>query len=96
MSPLIHQRCWTHPSREAAVRCPSCGRFYCRECATEHDGRMFCAACVAKIETGGASGQFHTALWSGFALAGFLLAWLIFYELGLILARIPSDFFSST
>ena len=96
MSTLIHQRCWNHTSREAAVRCPGCGRFYCRECAIEHDGRMFCAACVAKLQTTAAPAGFRTVLWSGLALAGFFLAWLIFFELGLILARIPSDFFSNT
>ena len=36
MSNLIHQRCSNHPGREAAVRCPECGRFFCRECVTEH------------------------------------------------------------
>jgi hypothetical protein len=31
--------------------------------------------------------------WAGFAAAGLLLAWIFFYYLGAMLARIPSDFF---
>jgi hypothetical protein len=46
---LIHQRCFTHASREAAARCPECQRFYCRECVTEHEDRVICAGCLAKM-----------------------------------------------
>ena len=93
-SRLIDQRCWHHPAREAVVRCPQCGRFYCRECVTEHAGRMMCAACVASL-AGGASGaaRFRHAIWVASSLGGLLLAWLIFYYLGVALARVPSDFF---
>ena len=40
MSSLIHRRCLHHPAREAVALCPECRRFYCRECVTEHAGRM--------------------------------------------------------
>jgi len=92
-SPLIDQRCWRHPSREAVARCPECSRFYCRECVVEHLGRMICSDCVARKSAVTASGRFRTARWSIFAAAGFVLAWLVFYEIGIVLARIPSDFF---
>lgn len=93
MTALIDQRCWHHPAREAVVRCPECSRFYCRECVVEHLGRMICAGCVARRQSAAASGKFHAARWSLLASAGFLLAWLIFYYLGVMLARVPSDFF---
>lgn len=93
MTPLIDQRCWHHPAREAVVRCPECTRFYCRECVVEHLGRMICSDCVARQQAAAASGNFHAVRWSLFASAGFFVAWLIFYYVGVMLARIPSDFF---
>jgi hypothetical protein len=47
-APLTH-RCWTHDSREAVCRCPECGRSFCRECVTEHQSRLLCAACLARL-----------------------------------------------
>jgi len=89
---LIHQRCWHHGDREAVVRCPECRRFYCRECVVEHQGRMMCAACVDRggEESGDRS---RTAVWGVLGACGFLLAWVVFYYLGMALARVPSDFF---
>ena len=92
MSMLVHQRCQLHPEREAAVRCPQCGRFYCRECVTEHLGRMICAHCVAESEANEATARFSIAGWSALSVTGFLVAWLVFYYLGMALARIPSSF----
>jgi hypothetical protein len=96
MNGLIHQRCWHHPSRQAVVRCPVCRRYYCRECVTEHRGRMMCAACVESerrvAETGPARVS-GSAAWIAFGLLGLFLAWVTFYYLGVALARVPSDFF---
>lgn len=94
MTPLIEQRCLNHPSREAVVRCPGCRRFYCRECVTEHDGRMICAVCAVAPAAEPAA-RSSTPQWAVAGAAGFLLAWLIFYYLGVALARIPSDFFGN-
>jgi hypothetical protein len=95
MSNLADQRCWHHPVREAVVRCPECRRFYCRECVVEHRGRMMCTGCVSQEGRGSArSARFPNAVWIPMALGGLLVAWLIFYYLGWMLARIPSDFFS--
>jgi hypothetical protein len=90
---LLDQRCSNHALREAAVLCPSCKRFFCRECVTEHAGRMICVTCVATI----ARDEEKTARaartrWAILALGGIALAWLIFYYLGLTLSRIPSEF----
>jgi hypothetical protein len=49
MQNLLLQRCFNHGMREAAARCPECGRFYCRECITEHDDRVLCSACLKKL-----------------------------------------------
>jgi hypothetical protein len=93
VSSLIHRRCLHHPGREAVALCPECRRFYCRECVTEHAGRMICAGCVARLASvGGAPARSAPAVWWALALGGLLLAWLVFYYFGMSLARIPSSF----
>jgi hypothetical protein len=88
---LVDQRCWNHPLREAAVQCPSCKRFFCRECVTEHQGRMICVSCVTThLAIQPRSGI--KPLWTIAALAGLLITWLVFYYLGQTLAKIPSEF----
>jgi hypothetical protein len=90
---ILDQRCSNHALREAAVRCPSCQRFFCRECVTEHAGRMICVTCVAALAHGEEQrGSAIKARWTVFALGGVVLAWLVFYYLGLTLSRIPSQF----
>lgn len=49
MATLSQQRCFLHATREAVARCPRCERYYCRECITEHEGRIICAACLREI-----------------------------------------------
>jgi hypothetical protein len=95
MSALLHQRCLNHASREAVARFLVCRRFFCRECVTEHRGRMICATCIAAdSRVAGDSAGLRRTLGSVFAAGGgFLLAWLIFYYAGMMLARVPSDFF---
>ena len=46
---LSLQRCRNHAEREAVARCPGCGHHFCRECVTEHDDRILCAACLRKL-----------------------------------------------
>jgi hypothetical protein len=91
---LLDQRCLNHSLREAAVQCPSCKRFFCRECVTEHEDRMICVSCVAAFkQSEDKVVRAVRARWTVTALAGILVAWLVFYYLGLTLARIPSEFF---
>ena len=92
MTLLFHQRCRIHAEREAAVCCPECGRFYCRECVTEHLGRMMCARCVAQSPLDASDTGSSALTWAAMAVVGLLLAWLIFYYLGIGLVRIPSTF----
>jgi hypothetical protein len=92
---IVDQRCFHHLGREAVAQCPSCKRFYCRECVSEYAGRMICVACVNALSH---DAQQNAAAartrWTVMAVAGVLLAWLVFYYLGLTLARIPSKFHS--
>jgi len=88
---IVDQRCSNHALREAAVQCPSCKRFFCRECVTEHQGRMICVGCVTGRVADQPRARFKVR-WTVMAVAGVVLAWLLFYYLGLTLTRIPSEF----
>lgn len=80
----LHQRCWNHEGREAVCRCPECARSFCRECVTEHHGRLLCAACLARLahrtepQTQGRANLLAASLLFG----GVLLAWLLFFGAG--------------
>lgn len=73
------------------ARCPSCARFFCRECVTEHDGRLACAECLRLAAAPVARAAVPWRLWLRplGALAGLLLAWMIFYYAGQLLTRVP-------
>lgn len=98
MPSLLLQRCLNHAGREAVVRCPECHHFFCRECVTEHDDRMLCAACLMKLA--------RLPLTRRPALArvirlcqcafGFLLVWFLFFVLGEKLSREPNSFHKET
>lgn len=90
---LLDQRCFNHDLREAVAQCPSCKLFFCRECVTEHAGRMICVGCVTALARDAQrTERSFRARWTVTAIAGLLIAWLVFYYLGLTLARIPSKF----
>ncbi len=96
-SPLAQSRCFQHVSREAVARCPECERFYCRECVTEHEGRMICRTCLDELlqEQTTASGGFLKSVGAWFlAGAGYVFVVYVFYEIGRVLLRIPSEFHS--
>ena len=96
MTVLIQQRCAHHPTREAAAKCPVCQRYFCRECVTEHDGRMTCTTCVAaakEVVTHGRGSMLLLALGSS---GGLLLAWLVFYYAGMWLAQMPDSFYGGS
>ncbi|MEO7794928.1 MAG: rhomboid family protein [Thermoanaerobaculia bacterium] len=90
MRDLAAERCRNHADREAAARCPDCRRHFCRECVTEHDGRMVCAACIASqrdlpdaAPRRRFSGTARTAVVRVLRLAvGLLAAWTSFYLFG--------------
>jgi len=91
---LAQQRCFRHQQREAVARCLECERFFCRECVTEHHGRLLCSACLSKQidikprRGGSAAIIFRAAQF----VSGALTIWIFFYLIGHLLLSIPSDF----
>lgn len=98
MRSLSHQRCFNHSVREAVARCPECKQFYCRECVTEHDDRVICAACLKKLartpflQRGGLVGVIRGLQ----TLFGLAIAILFFYLIGQSLLSIPASFHDGT
>ena len=95
---LTQQRCFHHGTREAVARCPQCRRYFCRECVTEHDDRLICAACLAKRSAARGSGaaRWRAVATGGECLVAVLTAWLFFYGLGRALLLLPDAFHSGT
>jgi hypothetical protein len=95
---LAEQHCFHHAQREAAARCPECRRFFCRECVTEHEDRVVCAACL-KVLTAARSGGKVSIVWLVRTLQlvwGLLVALVFFYWLGQTLLDLPSSFHDGT
>ena len=95
---LTLQRCLNHAGREAVARCPECGQYFCRECITEHEDRVICAACLRKLARVPLLQRrgFLDAVRVGQCLAGVLLAWFFFYLIAEWLASMPSSFHEGT
>jgi hypothetical protein len=95
---LSQQRCFNHARREAVARCLECRQFFCRECITEHDDRVVCAACLRKLAARragprhGLAGFFRL----GQCLLGMMALWFFFYLAGEGLLAIPSSFHEGT
>ena len=98
MSILARQRCFHHAGREAVARCPECGNTFCRECVTEHDDRVICAACLVQLtETPRPPRRPLAWLLQPAQIAGgLLLLWLLFFTAGRALVAIPSPFHEGT
>jgi hypothetical protein len=97
VSTISARRCFNHAQREAAARCPDCGKFYCRECITEHDGRMICAHCLLPGEAPRRKGRFLSGTLRALQLLiGVLVLWLAFFLLGRALLALPSSFHEGT
>jgi len=97
MSAVVHQRCYNHAGREAAARCPSCKRFFCRECVTEHDDRVICAACLRRLSPSrtGERRAWVRVMTLGQVVAGVMMAWFFFFVVGEALVRLPAAFHRS-
>lgn len=98
MTAPIQQRCFNHVQREAAARCPECGRCFCRECVTEHEGRVVCAVCLQRVARTAVSARarFGIAGRTLQFLAGVFVAWLFFYLIGAVLVALPDSFHEGT
>ena len=89
---LTRTRCFIHASRAAVARCPRCGRYFCRECVTEHEGRVICASCLRRLTEPARrrlGGGLARAL---FGAVGFAAAWGVFYYAGRLMLRLSSPF----
>jgi hypothetical protein len=77
----LDRRCWNHDAREAVCRCPQCGRSFCRECVTEHESRLLCAACLRSAARAGPAhrGSLRRMAPTVMTLAGVLLAWAVYF-----------------
>ncbi len=98
--PLSKSLCAIHAGRPASVRCPSCRRFFCAECVTEHGGRLVCAACLGAAVAEGRRGQgvrfrLHPAPWLQLA-AALAISWALFYFFARFLGGIPDAFHDGT
>ncbi len=98
MRDLALQRCLNHAEREAVALCPQCRHYFCRECITEHEDRVLCAACLRKLA------RVPLLQRRGFAsarrllecLLGLAMVWFFFYLLGECLLALPTPFHEGT
>jgi hypothetical protein len=98
MPALVHQRCFNHAAREAVARCPECRQYFCRECVTEHEDRVLCAACLKKLAAGPLTRRrgFVKVTRAAQCVLGILLAWFFFFLIGTSLLKIPATFHEGT
>jgi len=98
MPDIVYQVCCNHPQRMAAARCLECGRFFCKECITEHSGRVLCTTCLSKAVAAGSKKRprftllLQTVQW----VLGVWLLWVFFYIFAQMLLRIPASFHEGT
>lgn len=93
------ERCSNHLEREAVARCPECKRYLCRECATEHQGRIICSVCMARGRGDRKAGVKAFPRWPARMLAAalsFFAAWFFFYLAGYYLVSAPASFHKQT
>lgn len=75
------------------MRCPGCSRFYCRECASEHEGRYLCLSCL-KAATPEEKPQRNVLRPLGRAvvlIAALYVLWQSFFSVGYLLLQVPAD-----
>jgi len=78
------QACFIHPGRESVALCLECRHSFCRECVVDHDGRLICAGCLARMQA--SSTEAHHGLralaQTAGVLAALILCWMLFYSAG--------------
>ena len=90
---LTLQRCLIHADREAVVRCPSCGNYFCRECITEHEQKFLCSSCLQRVRPRVELANRNAAWLMSIIkmMVGIAVAWLFFYLIGQSLILIPPN-----
>jgi hypothetical protein len=97
VSAALDKRCLNHRDREAVARCPVCRDFFCRECVTEHEGRVICAKCLAAFAGEHVAARPKRAFARPvLALMSFAGVWLFFFLLGRALLELPDSFHDGT
>lgn len=98
MSEALRQKCFNHTEREASAKCPECKRTFCRECVTEYDDKVLCLTCLSRNRSGVKKTRRGRSfiLRAGSFFAGFFLLWFIFYAIGVLLLKIPSEVHEGT
>ncbi len=100
MNDISRKKCFHHGKREAVARCPDCGRYFCRECITEHENRVLCADCLVQKETTKKKTHFLSRLGIVTKTLQFLIAfvfiWMIFFYFGQFLISLPTSFHEGT
>lgn len=91
-------RCFNHAMRETVAQCTNCRNFFCRECISEHDDRMLCAACLVKLAEAAPEKRqrLRPAIRIGQLALSLLVGWIFFYLVGATLLSIPSTFHKNT
>jgi len=84
--------------REAVALCPECRQFFCRECITEHDDRVVCAACLARLARKPLAQRLALVkiLWLTQAVVGLFIVWYFFFLMGDSLLKLPNSFHEGT
>ena len=101
---VAKRTCGIHVEREAVAQCPSCRKFFCRECITEHDYQMICAGCLAALLEGkgddetaqkraGISGPVLTVVQ---VVSGVMLVWFVCFTIAELLRQLPPDLHSGS
>lgn len=91
MNTLKVQRCFNHRQREAVARCHTCGNYFCRECVTEHAGRMTCTRCLGQPTALKPRLKIVSLLTGGLLFGvGLTILWFCFFLAGRVLLAIPS------
>jgi len=57
---------------------------------------MMCTACVERLASTPGARSSRSAIWLVLSAGGMMLAWMMFYYMGMSLARIPSTFHGGT
>lgn len=76
-----------------------CSGFFCRECISDHLGRLLCTQCLLKLASPPRERRRLNLGWLGRGaqlLLGLVLAWLVFYYAGRSLIAIPTEVHDAT
>jgi hypothetical protein len=95
---VTNQKCKNHQSREAFVRCPRCGYYYCSECCVETDDCFVCSSCIEKSDKKDDKPKktfMKKSLFIISVLVSFATLWICIIFLGEILLAIPDTWYET-